>query len=99
MHTQQLDSEERRLLDAGHKDRLAFQNARKQVFKLKEGGKTPEAKLAIGQIDRATRQNAALGDQAAAASGCLRVDAAALSRTVDRFTLASAPPLALGAGH
>ncbi len=58
-----------------------------------------QANLAISQIDRATKQNAALGEQAAAASGCLRVDAAALSRTVDRFTLASAPPLALGGGH
>jgi methyl-accepting chemotaxis protein len=59
-----------------------------------------QANLAISQIDLATKQNAALGEQAAAASGCLRVDAAALARTVARFTLADAPPPATpGAGR
>ncbi|MET0963245.1 MAG: methyl-accepting chemotaxis protein [Noviherbaspirillum sp.] len=53
-----------------------------------------QANLAISQIDQATKRNAALGEQAAAASGCLRVDAAALARTVARFTLADARPVA-----
>lgn len=61
-----------------------------------QSGGVAQANLAISQIDLATKQNAALGEQAAIASGCLRVDAAALARTVARFTLAdggpSAPP-------
>ena len=52
-----------------------------------------QANLAVGQIDQATQRNAALVEQAAAAASSLQVEAAALQRTVSRFTLTGAMPL------
>lgn len=49
-----------------------------------------QANLAVGEIDRATQHNAALVEQAAAAAGSLQAEAAALARTVSRFTLTGA---------
>ena len=49
-----------------------------------------QANLAIKHIDQATQRNAALVEQAAAASGSLQMEAAALARTVSRFTLTNA---------
>lgn len=51
-----------------------------------------QANIAINHIDQATQRNAALVEQASAAAGCLQVEAAALARTVSRFTLTSATP-------
>lgn len=51
-----------------------------------------QANLAIKHIDQATQRNAALVEQASAAAGCLQLEAAALARTVSRFTLTSAAP-------
>jgi methyl-accepting chemotaxis protein len=51
-----------------------------------------QANLAVGEIDRATQHNAALVEQAAAAAGSLQAEAAALARTVSRFTLTGALP-------
>jgi methyl-accepting chemotaxis protein len=52
-----------------------------------------QANLAISHIDQVTQRNTALVEQAAAAAGCLQVEAAALARTVSRFTLTSARPV------
>jgi methyl-accepting chemotaxis protein len=51
-----------------------------------------QANVAVAQIDEATQRNAALVEQAAAAAGSLQAEAAALARTVSRFTLTSAMP-------
>lgn len=54
-----------------------------------------QAHQAISQIDQATRRNAVMVEQATDAAGCLRLEAAALARTVSRFTLPSTPPVAV----
>lgn len=51
-----------------------------------------QANVAVAQIDEATQRNAALVEQAAAAAGSLKDEAAALTQTVSRFTLTGAMP-------
>lgn len=51
-----------------------------------------QANVAVAQIDQATQRNAALVEKAAAASGSMQTEAAALAQTVSRFTLTGAAP-------